>query len=145
MCWHCNKNEFHIQIAEKDTEVYKMLTKDKEDNLVSVVFSQFPWQQGFLYKASLDIKLTWYMGDYEFQGKQGFHSYIRKPIYHPILGAYSYDLKFRPCTVYPSGCYLVKCVIPKGYSYCVNESGEVISDALKFIEIINEQYEYSGF
>ena len=43
MCWHCDKNKIRIQVAEKDIEVYKMLYKDKEGNLVSPVFEMFPW------------------------------------------------------------------------------------------------------
>lgn len=145
MCWHCNKNEFRMQMAEKDIEVYKILYKDKEGNLVSPIFEMFPWQLGFVHKSPLDIKLTWYKGDYEFQGNAGLHSYMRKPEYHSSVEGYCYSRKFTCNTYYPTGGLLAKCIIPKGRLFCVNEDGEVISDALKVIEIINEQYEYTGF
>ncbi len=138
MCWRCDKNRFQMQRAKEDIEVYKVLLKNKEGDLVSAFFESFPWKQGFLYKSPLDIKLTWHQGDYEFHGDQGLHSYIRKPEYDFPTESYNYPKSFGPSTLYTSGCFLAKCIIPKGYSFCVNEDGEVISDALKFIEIINE-------
>jgi hypothetical protein len=138
MCWHCDKNKFQMQMTEKDVEVYKILYKDKEGNLVSPVYERFPWQLEFLYTSFLSIKLTWYKGDYEFQGNEGLHSYMRKPQYHPSTEEYTYNRKFKCNTHYPTGGLLVKCIIPKGRFFCVNEDEEVISDALKVIEIINE-------
>lgn len=141
MCWICSTDKLKLQNAEEDIVVYKVLKLDN-DKLHSPNFGCFTWIEGETYGSPIDIHTFRNNKHYYFEGLQGLHSYQQKPIYdeyyESFIGRTFYNSERSVPVGYPklNGMCVAKCIIPKGAIYAVNDYGEVISDRLQFIKVV---------
>ena len=134
MCWVCSPNKFKLIKADKEITVYKVV-KIIDNKVCSPFRRTFSsWRKESMCEAELNIYHIQdkYMTEEDFLvGEEGFHSYANYPRIESICEFQSF--KFNDS---PTGCFiatkynLMKCVIPEGAHYSINNYDEVISDAL---------------
>lgn len=143
MCWKTRKKDVKIITACKDIAVYKFLLKKDEFTYVSP-YRDYEYKLGQLYTLE-DYNLR---AINSWDGKvihYGFHSYssgckvkfdvLTNKVYvcsfHEKITIYSsifldwYYKKIRTRVI-----EIVKCIIPKGSRFCVNEDGEIVSNQI---------------
>ena len=142
MCWIENIKSLDLQIADKDIEVYKIVSDANKLSCESLI-------QGFVYKANIRYKMP-SMKLKETSISSAFHTtdliYIKKA-YHSY-NKICFTLK-KPCKpnsdfVYKgiiagnllmpiridNPYYVATFVIPKGSQYAVNWKGEIVSNQI---------------
>lgn len=140
MCWKCSLDKFKLQRAQEDIITYKVL-RLKKDKLYSPNFNYFPWLKGETYISILNIGTCKIPTSYRMVGEQGLHSYKQTPGYDPTLKAFRFcrfltsDKSIPTYYQLSKGMYVVKCIIPKGAMYAINDYNEVISEQLRFEQI----------
>ena len=142
MCWIESKRNLDIQIADKDIEVYKVVSKADKQSCESVV-------QGFVYAA----KLIYKMGSIKMEQarisdklydsnivyvNKAYHSYtkirftLKKPgdpyPKHEYKGIIAGNL-LMPIRI-DNPYYVATFVIPKGSQYAINWKGEIVSNQI---------------
>ena len=140
MCWIERLENVHMQIADKDIEVYKIVYEANKQSCKSCV-------QGFIYKIntiykipSIQIRRTSIFNSIIFCVEEAYHSYTKiqytfsriskkDSIYKVkgiIFGNQIVPLSFN------NPYYAATFVIPKGSQYAVNEQGEIISNQIMY-------------
>lgn len=118
MCWISYKPPVK-RVAETDILVYKVVNyKPHTDECCSLIFN-FLYKFGVIYDTDIKIKYSGNGKDtHVWMGNEGFHSFSNEK-----AAVYESD-------IYVEAYYstIVKCVIPKGSDYYINEYDEVISN-----------------
>lgn len=133
MCW-TSPNHPVYKVAEQDIPVYKRFDKQqmifKNSKLVAVT----SLERGYNYiinrlNKPIELKHIYvkspYVGYKYYNIHKGYHSWLSRKDCHPYI---FYTITIR----------VVKCIIPKGSTYAVNEFGEVVSSNIVVTdEIVN--------
>lgn len=163
MCWVTIIKENGLKEAQKDIECFKVVAVRKlkylnifplGKNKIFSYFRNYRYKLNKLYELKKPIVI--FSIKTAFQANEGFHSYSlsntikkRKPD-----GWYkdSIDIlhNFRIIRTYADETCddcgrkrqtkIVKCVIPKGSHYAINEYGEIISDKIILKELIQSEF-----
>lgn len=145
MCWESKK--LKIKTAKKDIPVWKIVYANKDINgrytnkcHSFYKFFEYTLKVGNTTQMSFDVinaKNT-------FVGNNGFHSYSNKVKYtineNNNISVYFNKLfsNYTICYYYRNNTTIVKCHIPKGSKYAINELEEIISNDIvldEFVEI----------
>ena len=144
MCWIDNIKKFDLQIADKDIEVYKIVSDANKLSCESLI-------QGFAYKANIRYEMdAMELGESSFSSAflttdliyitKAYHSYtkirftLKKP-YDPCStpeykGIIAGNL-LMPIRI-DNPYYIATFVIPKGSQYAVNWKGEIVSNKIMY-------------
>ena len=142
MCWIENTRSFDLQIADKDIEVYKIVSDASKLSCESLI-------QGFVYKANIryemdvmkliapslnspfdttdSIYITKAYHSYtkiRFTLKKSYESYLDFVYKGIIAGNLLMPIKI------DNPYYVATFVIPKGSQYAVNWKGEIVSNQI---------------
>ena len=142
MCWIENTKSFDLQIADRDIEVYKIVSDASKQSCKSLI-------QGFMYEANIGYVMD--AMELEESGlsdtfcnanliyiTKAYHSYtkIRFTLKEPYSLCSMPEYKgiiagnlLMPIRI-DNPYYLATFVIPKGSQYAVNYSGEIISNQI---------------
>ena len=136
MCWIERLENVHMQIADKDIEVYKIVYEANKQSCKSCV-------QGFIYKIntiykipSIQIRRTSIFNSIIFCVEEAYHSYTK--IQYTLQSVTVNDSFFKVKGIifgnqivplsFNNPYYAATFVIPKGSQYAVNKQGEIISN-----------------
>lgn len=115
MCWiSANKPEF--KVAEKDITSYKIVYKAEKGKFRSMYFNKI-YTPGKLESLKKDLLFERTLSYLIYEG---FHSYEAK----------AEGVRKEPFHLSQSNVTFVRCTIPKGATYCVNEDGEIVSNKI---------------
>ena len=142
MCWIENTRSFDLQIADRDIEVYKIVSDASKLSCESLI-------QGFIYKANIEYAMdAMELEESNLDGAfcttdliyitKAYHSYtkirftLKKP-YDPYSkngykGIIAGNL-LMPIRI-DNSYYVAAFVIPKGSQYAINWKGEIVSDKI---------------
>lgn len=142
MCWIENIKNLNLQIADKDIEVYKIVSDANKQSCKSII-------KEFIYKASIRYEMdTMELITTSLNSLLGTTDsiYITKA-YHSYTKI-RFTLK-KPCSPYPkngykgiiagnllmpiridTSYYVATFVIPKGAQYAINWKGEIVSNKI---------------
>lgn len=136
MGWTENIKNLDLQIADKDVEVYKIVSDADKQSCKSII-------KGFIYKANIKYKMPAmeleeaYSDDLIYIGK-AYHSFnkicftLKKP-YGPYL-KHKYKGIITGNSLIPiridNSYYVATFVIPKGSQYAINWKGEIVSNQI---------------
>ena len=144
MCWIENTNSFDLQIANRDIEVYKIVSNASKLSCESFI-------QGFIYEANIRYAMDAMELEESSLGDalciddliyiaKAYHSYtkirftLRKPYdpysKHEYKGIIAGNL-LMPIRI-DSPYYVATFVIPKGSQYAVNWKGEIVSNQIMY-------------
>ena len=112
MCW--KSKELDKKVAEHNITVYKIVLPCTRGT--KSLFYKFWYLFNVTYRGTLAIKLD----GSEYRITEGFHSYKTKS---QVLFANQFYLK-----------KIVKCILPKGAIYYVNNLGEIVSNQIRIID-----------
>lgn len=115
MCWI--SNELTKKVANCDIIVYKIVISNTSN--VMSLFRGFKYHFNKIYKESFTIRSN----DSMYIITKGFHSYRTKS---QALYANQFYCK-----------KIVKCILPKGTIYYVNDSNETVSNQIRIIDYEN--------
>ena len=142
MCWIENTRSFDLQIANRDIEVYKIVSDASKLSCKSLI-------QGFIYEANIGYA----MDAMELEESGLSDTFCNANLIY-ITKAYHSYTKIRltlkkPCSPYPKNgykgiiagnllmpirinnpYYVATFVIPKGSQYAVNWKGEIVSNQI---------------
>ena len=142
MCWIENIKSFNLQIANRDIEVYKIVSDASKWSCESLI-------QGFVYKANIGYAIdAMELEESSFDSAfcttdliyitKAYHSYtkIRFTLKKPCSPCSTPEYKgiiagnlLMPIRI-NNPYYVATFVIPKGSQYAVNWKGEVVSDKI---------------
>ena len=142
MCWIENTRSFDLQIANRDIEVYKMVSDASKLSCESLI-------QGFIYEANIGYAMD--AMELEESGlsdtfcnanliyiTKAYHSYtkIRFTLKKPYSPCSTPEYKgiiagnlLMPIRI-DNPYYVATFVIPKGSQYAVNRRGEIVSNQI---------------
>lgn len=142
MCWIENIKRIELQIANKDIEVYKIVSDANKLSCESLI-------QGFTYKANIRYEMdameleetnlgsAFHTADLIYV-KKAYHSYnkirftLKKP--YPPYSKHEYKGIVVGNLLMPiridNPYYVATFVIPKGSQYAVNWKGEIVSNQI---------------
>ena len=140
MCWIERLENVHMQIADKDIEVYKIVYEANKQSCKSCV-------QGFIYKIntiykipSIQIRRTSIFNSIIFCVEEAYHSYTK--IQYTLQSVTVNDSFFKVKGIifgnqivplsFNNPYYAATFVIPKGSKYAVNEQGEIVSNQIMY-------------
>lgn len=140
MCWIEKQENVHIQIADRDIEVYKIVYEANKQSCKSCV-------QGFIYKTntiykipSIQIRKTSIFNSIIFCVEEAYHSYTK--IQYTLKSATVNDSFFKIKGIifgnqivplsFNNPYYAATFVIPKDSQYAVNLEGEIISNQIVY-------------
>ena len=143
MCWESKK--LKIKTAKKDIPVWKVVhaVKDINGKYTNKCYSFYKF-----FEYTLKIGNTTQMlfsvlnTENKFIGDNGFHSYSNKVKYtineDNIISVYLNKLfsNYTICYYYRGNTTIVKCHIPKGSKYAINELEEIISNDIVLYEFV---------
>lgn len=142
MCWIERKENVDIQIADKDIEVYKIISNADKQSCKSII-------KGFIYKANIKYEMP-FMGLEKTSFSSDFLNtdliYITKA-YHSfnkicftLKNPYGPYLKHKYKGIIVGNSltsiridnpyYIATFVIPKGSQYAINWKGEIVSNQI---------------
>ena len=142
MCWIENIKSFNLQIADRDIEVYKIVSDASKLSCESLI-------QGFVYKANIGYAMdameleesslsdAFCIADLIYITK-AYHSYtkIRFTLKNPCSPYQKHEYKgiiagnlLIPIRI-DNSYYVATFVIPKGSQYAVNWKGEIVSNQI---------------
>lgn len=142
MCWVERLTDVNIQITDKDIEVYKIVCKANKKSCKSCV-------QGFMYEAnalykipSIELRKSYMYRTYSVLSiisvQKAYHSYTK--IQQTLSRIYSKGSIYENRGIIAGNqlmsirldnpYYVATFVIPAGTLYCLNRSGEVVSNRL---------------
>lgn len=142
MCWIENTSSFDLQIANRDIEVYKIVSDASKLSCKSFI-------QGFIYEANIRYAMdAMELEESNLDGAfctadliyitKAYHSYtkirftLRKPYdpysKHGYKGIIAGNL-LMPIRV-DNPYYVATFIIPKGSKYIINTKGEIVSDKI---------------
>lgn len=149
MCWIAFKAE--KKIVQKDFNVYKVLMRNVENNLLVSPFRHFPYCLGEEYKAEIHIEESFpYEKDIIYEG---LHCYSEecmvKDVYKSIAvgNAYGQTLECYTGEFYRLGTspVVIKCTIPKGTAYYENGNGEIVTEKYTLDKIVHTPTDWDKF
>ena len=111
MCW--TNTELDKKVAEHDITVYKIVLPCSRG--AKSLFYKFWYLFNITYRETLDITLV----GSEYCIADGFHSYKTKS---RVLFANQFYFK-----------KIVKCILPKGTIYYINNNNEIVSNQIRII------------
>ena len=111
MCWTSRKLDEHV--ATKDITAYKVVIPYTRS--CTSLFWKFNYEYNKLYTTSFTIHAF----DFGFYITEGFHSY------KIVSQAHRLNRLYRE--------HVVKCIIPKGSHYFINNDNEIVSDKIIII------------
>ena len=145
MCWIENTRSFDLQIANRDIEVYKIVSDASKSSCESLI-------QGFIYEANIGYVMdTMELEESSIGGAfctianliyitKAYHSYtkirftLKKP-YDPY-SKYGYKGIIAGNLLMPiridNPYYVATFVIPKGSQYAINWKGEIVSNQIMY-------------
>ena len=138
MCWTERLENTNIQIANKDIEVYKIVTCANKQSCVSVV-------KNFNYTANILYKIPTLEYDERARRckilkiEKAYHSYteiqfVCNSTFRVVKGIYrckSIILGNRRMLMsFENDGYIATFIIPKGATYIINTKGEIVSDKI---------------
>ena len=145
MCWESKK--LKIKTAKKDIPVWKVVhaVKDINGRYTNKCYSFYKFFE-YILKVGNTTQMLFSVLNTEnkFIGDNGFHSYSNKVKYtineDNIISVYLNKLfsSYTICYYYRGNTTIVKCHIPKGSKYAINELEEIISNDIvldEFVEI----------
>ena len=138
MCWIENTRSFDLQIANRDIEVYKIVSDASKQFCKSLI-------QEFAYKANIRYEMdAMELEESSFSSAfcptdliyitKAYHSYtkirftLKKPYSHEYKGIIAGNL-LMPIRI-NNPYYVATFVIPKGSQYAVNQRGEIVSNQI---------------
>ena len=144
MCWIENTRSFDLQIANRDIEVYKIVSDASKLSCESLI-------QGFVYKANIGYA----MDAMEFEESSFDSAFCPTDLIYITKAYHSYTkIRFtlkNPCSPYQkheykgiiagnllipiridNHYYIATFVIPKGSQYAVNWKGEIVSNQIMY-------------
>lgn len=139
MCWIENIKNLDLQIADKDVEVYKIVSDANKQSCKSII-------KGFIYKANIKYEMpfikTSFSGDFWNTDliyiAKAYHSYDK--IYFTLKKPYSQYLNYEYKGIIignslitiriDNSYYVATFVIPKGSQYAINRKGEIVSNQI---------------
>jgi len=139
MCWICYANNLKAHIAEKDTNVYKMVEEANKKTCVSMF-------EKFCYYTDIEpdkVDLVLYSniyGDYLRAG-EGYHSYKSVSIpFNSTTNSYHLEREIKAIVLgkkwdllrTDNKFYLATFIIPKGALYFTNEYDIIVSSRIKY-------------
>ena len=142
MCWIENTRSFDLQIADRDIEVYKIVSDASKLSCESLI-------QGFVYKANIGYAMdAMELEESNLDGAfctadliyitKAYHSYtkIRFTLKNPCSPYQKHEYKgiiagnlLMPIRINNS-YYVATFVIPKGSQYAINWKGEIVSNQI---------------
>lgn len=111
MCWKSTKLD--KKVAEHDITVYKIVLPNTRG--IKSLFYKFWYLFNVTYRGTLNIKLV----DSEYCITEGFHSYKTKS---QVLFVNQFYFK-----------KIVKCILPKGTIYYINNNDAIVSNQIRII------------
>ena len=111
MCW--TNRTLNRKVVEHDITVYKIVRPCTRG--IKSLFYKFWYLFNVTYRGTLDIKLV----SSEYCITEGFHSYKTKS---QVLLANQFHFK-----------KIVKCILPKGTIYYINNFNEIVSNQIRII------------
>ena len=138
MCWIEALRNVKYQIADKDIEVYKIVTYANKQSCVSIVKS-FNYTANMLYKIpTLECNETARRyGTIKIE--KAYHSYtgvqfIYDSAFHRVNGVYRCKRMIlgnrRMFISFENDGYIATFIIPKGAVYTINSCGEIVSNQI---------------
>lgn len=135
MCWFTSiyNTSFAVcKIADKDIKVWKIFKISPEGEICSIIYPK-KWKRNVLNRAKIEVA----KGPCHITIRRGLHSMKYKPYIDDylkrdsgiMLGMWSTKYCPRFLYAYPEHKVL-RCVIPKGSKYYINEHGEIVSNRL---------------
>lgn len=136
MCW-CN-NKIDVRYASEDIPVWKLVLY--ENGIIKAYYhNQFVYVLNTIFKCDL----VSYKCESNCYVTEGFHSYSNEVEFQKLEFLFTIISSLRESTIVDildSGIIcedyrIMKCIIPKGSKYVVNNEGEYVSDCIKPIAI----------
>ena len=140
MCWIEALRNVKYQIADKDIEVYKIVTYANKQSCVSIVKS-FNYTANMLYKIpTLECnEIARRYGTIKIE--KAYHSYtgvqfICDSAFHTVNGVYRCKRIIlgnrRMFIHFENDNYIATFIIPKGAGYTINRCGEIASNQIMY-------------
>lgn len=140
MCWIEKQENIHMQIADKDIEVYKVVLEASKQSCKSCVLG-FIYKTNTIYKIhSIQIRRTSILNSIIFCVEEAYHSYTK--IQYTLKSVTVNDSFFKVKGIifgnqivplsFNNPYYVATFVIPKGSQYAVNLEGEIISNQIVY-------------
>ena len=140
MCWIERQENIHMQIADKDIEVYKVVLEASKQSCKSCVLG-FIYKTNTIYKIpSIQIRRTSIFNSIIFCVEEAYHSYTK--IQYTLKSVTVNDSFFKVKGIilgnqivplsFNNPYYVTTFVIPKGSQYAVNLEGEIISNQIMY-------------
>ena len=138
MCWIENIKRLDLQIADKDIEVYKIVTCANKQSCVSII-KNFNYIANILYKIpTLECnEIDRRYGIIKIE--KAYHSYtgaqfICDSAFNRVNGVYRCKRIIlgnrRMFMTFKNDCYIATFIIPKGAVYTINHCGEIVSNQI---------------
>lgn len=138
MCWIERQENIHMQIADKDIEVYKVVLEASKQSCKSCVLG-FIYKTNTIYKIpSIQIRRTSIFNSIIFCVEEAYHSYTK--IQYTLKSVNDSFFKVKGIIFgnqivplsFNNPYYVATFVIPKGSQYAVNLEGEIISNQIMY-------------
>ena len=138
MCWIEILRNVKYQVADKDIEVYKLVTLANKQSCVSIV-KNFNYTANILYKIpTLECnEIARRYGTLKIE--KAYHSYtgvqfVCNSAFHIVKGVYRCKRMIfgnrRMFIPFENDSYIATFIIPKGAVYTINNCGEIVSDKI---------------
>ena len=138
MCWIENIKRFDLQIADKDIEVYKIVTCANKQSCVSII-KNFNYIANILYKIpALECnEIDRRYGIIKIE--KAYHSYtgaqfVCNSTFRVVKGVYRFKSIIlgnrRMLMSLENNGYIATFIIPKGAVYTINRCGEIVSNQI---------------
>lgn len=138
MCWIEVLKNVKYKVADKDIEVYKIVTWANKQSCVSII-KNFNYTANILYKIpTLEYdEIARKYGVLKI--KKAYHSYTRvqfvcNSVFHIVKGVYRFKRIIfgnrRMFISFKNDSYIATFIIPKDATYIINTKGEIVSDKI---------------
>lgn len=140
MCW-CN-NKIDVRYASEDIPVWKLVLY--ENGIIKAYYhNQFVYVLNTIFKCDLvsgECDLAFGIGEPNYYVNEGFHSYSNEVGFQKLEFIFVIISASKHFDILDSGIVcddyrIMKCIIPKGSKYAINNKGEYVSDCIKPIAI----------
>lgn len=138
MCWIEIQENVKYQVADKDIEVYKIVTCANKQLCVSII-KNFNYTANILYKIPT-LEYDKIARKYEtLKIEKAYHSYTRvqfvcNSTFRVVKGVYRFKSIIlgnrRMLMSFENDGYITTFIIPKGAVYIINRCGEVVSNQI---------------
>jgi len=131
MCWTSVKIP-KLKVAKYNIPVFKVMSLTSKADTLSSIYMGFNYEIGKEYTSTIGEVF----GSPVYCIDEGFHSYSLGCTVSAIgkLTMVFASKTVHQLDVYGSETILVKCIIPKGSSYYLNENGEYVSNKIKLLK-----------